>query len=157
MHRNPEVLGVAMADSGIFVYVSNVGSSEIFVLRLDPDSGDLTPVQQVPAGQVMPMAISPDRRFLYATVRSQPYSVVSFATDTVTGTLTYLANAPLPDCTFYISTDRTGRFLLSASFPDTKTKPLGGIISVSPIGLHGFVQPPQQIIRTEPKAHCILT
>ncbi len=152
-----------MADSGIFVYVSNtersdVKSGEIHVLRLDPDNGELTPVQQLPInGKVMPMAVSPDRRFLYAALRSKPYSVASFAIDALSGRLTHLADAPLPASMSYISTDRTGRFLFGASIPeDWANPPISSLISVSPIGPHGFVQPPHQIVRTEPKAHAIL-
>lgn len=152
-----------MADNGIFVYVSNtersdVKSGEILVLQLDPDNGDLMPVQQLPInGKVMPMAVSPDRRFLYAALRSRPYSVASFAIDALNGRLTHLADAPLPESMCYISTDRTGRFLFGASIPeDWANPPISSLISVSPIGPHGFVQPPHQIVRTEPKAHAIL-
>ena len=146
-----------MAGGGIFVYVSNMDSREIVVLRLDSKSGELTLCQQVfVSGKVMPMTVSPDRRFIYAALRSEPYSVASFAIDPWNGKLTHLANAPLPDSMPYISTDRTGRFLFGASIPEDPTEPRNSLISVSPIGLHGFVQPPHQIIRTAPKMHAIL-
>ena len=145
-----------MADGGIFAYVSNEVSREIFVLRLDPETGDLTLVEKVAvAGRVMPMAVSPDRRFLYASLRSEPFSVASFAIDALSGRLTHLANAPLPDSMVYISTDRTGRFLFGASsIPEIR--PPSSLISVSAIGPHGFVQPAHQIVRTESKMHSIL-
>lgn len=63
----------------------------------------------------MPMAVTLDHRFLYAALRSEPYPVSSFAIDRASGRLTHLATAPLPDSMAYIVTDRTGRFLLSAS------------------------------------------
>src|SRR5688500_12468506 len=102
---------------GTFVYVSNAGSKDISVLQLDPATGDLTPVQQVALdvpGQVMPMAVSPDRRFLYAAQRAEPYSVVALAIDGLTGTLTVLGQAPLRESAPYILVDRSGRWLLAA-------------------------------------------
>jgi 6-phosphogluconolactonase len=136
--------------SGLFVYISNAESREISVHALDPATGDLTHVESVAVpGGVFPQAISPDRRFLYAVLRSEPYSVVSFAIDPLSGCLTPLGSAPMPDSMAYVSTDRSGRFLLAASYPGNK-------LSVSPIGAHGFVQPPQSVLRTELNAHCVI-
>src|SRR5688572_28688939 len=136
--------------SGLFVYISNAESREIGVYGLDPANGALTQVESVPvSGNVFPLAVSPDRRFLYAALRTEPFTVVSFAIDASTGRLTPLGSAPLPDSMAYISTDRTGRYLLAASYPGNK-------LSVSPIGAHGFVQPPQAVLRTELNAHCII-
>src|SRR5687767_9519636 len=53
---------VAVSHAATFVYVSNADSKDISVLQLDPAAGDLLLVQTVPAGgQVMPLAVSPDR------------------------------------------------------------------------------------------------
>jgi len=147
-----------MTDSGIFVYVSNAGSREISVMRLDAENGDLTQVQNVSVtGKVMPMAVSPDRRYLYAVLRTEPYSVASFAVDQLSGKLTHLANTQMPESMPYICTDRTGRFLLGVVNPERKEKePRSGQILVSPIGSQGIVQPPHQIVRTEPQTHGIL-
>jgi 6-phosphogluconolactonase len=50
----------------------------------------------------------------------------------------------------YIVTDRSGRFLLSASYPGNK-------LTINPINAQGLVQPSTtQIIGDRPKAHCIL-
>ena len=135
---------------GTFVYVSSADSKEILVFELDP-SGGMTPVQQVTLavpGQVMPMAASPDRRFLYAAQRAEPYSVASLAIDGISGQLTLLGFAPLLNSTPYICPDRTGRWLCSASYQ-------GNLITVSPIGPHGLVLAPHQILRTEPNPHSI--
>ncbi len=140
-----------MATGGSFVYVSNADSRDIHVLSLDPATGDLTPVQQLALttpGALNPMAVSPDRRFLYAAQRAEPFPVSCFAIDQLSGELTYLSNASLKASTPYIITDRTGRWLLAASYQ-------GSLISVSPIGQHGFLQPVHQVIRTEPNAHSI--
>jgi 6-phosphogluconolactonase len=49
----------------------------------------------------------------------------------------------------YIVTDRTGKWLLSASYPGHK-------VTVNPIGADGIVQAPKQILPTPPNAHAIL-
>jgi 6-phosphogluconolactonase len=136
------------------VYVANAESNEISVLRLDRDSGELTSVASIPVpgvdqvGQSLPLAVSPDRRFLYVATRGEPRRAVGFAIDQTSGALTHVASGPLAESMAYIITDRTGRFLLGASYP-------GNLVSVNPIGPAGHVHPPQQIIRSQPKAHSI--
>jgi 6-phosphogluconolactonase len=140
-----------MAGGGIFVYVSNADSKEILVLSLDSETGSLTQVQRVELGgpgPFNPLAVSPNKRFLYAAQLEAPYSVSCFAIDPLSGELTYLSSAPLLHSTPYIVTDRTGRWLLAASYQ-------GSLVTVSPIGPQGFLQPAQQVIRTEPNAHSI--
>jgi 6-phosphogluconolactonase len=146
-----------MAESGIYLYVSQQGARQISVFRLSA-GGELNKVQDVSVtGKAMPMAVSPDRRFLFAALRTEPYAIASFAIDGANGTLTHLGNAPAPDSAPYISTDRTGRFLLGAYNPEAEEAPRRtGWISVSAIGPHGHVQPPHQLIRTPPKTHSIL-
>ena len=62
-----------MTDGGIYLYVSQHRAHQISVLRLSPETGELTPVQDLAVGgEVMPMAVSPDRRFLYAAMRNKP-------------------------------------------------------------------------------------
>jgi 6-phosphogluconolactonase len=65
---------------------------------------------------VMPMSVSPDKRFLYAAVRSKPFTVVTYSIDSKTGALKQLATAPLAESFPYISIDHTGRYLLGASY-----------------------------------------
>jgi 6-phosphogluconolactonase len=145
-----------MAGIGIYAYVSHSGSNEVRVLELNPENGDLATVQEVGvSGTAWPMAVTPDRRFLYVALRSRPYKLACFAIDGVTGRLGHLADAPLADSMSYISTDRSGRFLLGTAIPEDKSTPRASLVSVSAIGPHGFVQPPHQIVRTEPKMHCI--
>ena len=70
------------AMAGTFVYVSNADSQELSVLAFDRSTGRLSPVETLAVGgTVMPLAVSPDKRFLYAALRSQPFRVVSFAID----------------------------------------------------------------------------
>jgi 6-phosphogluconolactonase len=134
-----------------FVYVSNGGDGNIAVIKLNPETGDMKLVEKVPAGpNIMHMALSPDHLFLYASIRSEPFSVISYSINSETGHLTQLSKEPLPDNMVYISVDQTGRFLLSVSYTGAK-------IAVNSIDLKGLVQAqPVQIIPTGPNPHSIL-
>jgi 6-phosphogluconolactonase len=145
-----------MVESGMYVYVSQQGANQISVFRMSPSSAELNKIQDISvSGKAMPLAVSPDRRFLFVALRTEPYSIASFAIDGAGGTLTHLGNAPAVDSSPYIHVDRTGRFLLAAYNPEAGTRRTGWI-SVSAIGPHGHVQPPHQVIRTPPKTHAIL-
>src|SRR6266404_3139668 len=149
----------AMADNvpDTVVYVSNAASKDIFVLAMNRESGELTVIDKVPvpgtdkpSPSSMPMAVTPDRRFLYAALRSDTFPVSTFALDRASGRLTHLGTAPLADSMAYIVTDRSGRYLLSASYPGNK-------LTINPIGDNGLVQEKTtQLIPDRPKAHCIL-
>ena len=131
------------------VYVACADSHEIAVLRLDPGSGALVPVQQVATGgSVMPLAVSRDRRRLYASIRSAPLAVLSFAIDPDDGTLAALGTSPLPASMCWIGLDRSGRWLLSASYGES-------LVAVSPIGDDGVAGPARQTVGTAPNAHSI--
>ena len=83
------------AQAATFVYVSNAEDGDIGAYTLLAD-GSLVPGARVAAGKpVMPMTVSPDRRFLYASVRSRPYSVMTYAIDRGSGALQPLATSPL--------------------------------------------------------------
>ncbi|WP_280150539.1 beta-propeller fold lactonase family protein [Piscinibacter sp. XHJ-5] len=146
----PLLLSTAMSDAATFVYVSNADSKEISVLLLDADKGDLALVQTLPVGgQVMPMAVSPDRKYLYAALRSQPYTVASFSIDARDGRLSPIGTAPLPDSMAYIAVDRIGRSLFAASYGGHK-------LSVGPIGRDGVAGPAAQVLPTGQNAHAVL-
>src|SRR5262245_11576423 len=143
------------ASAATVVYVGNAESNEIIVLRLDRRNGDLTVVEKVsipgietPGGST-PMAVSPDRRVLYVGTRGEPKVAAGFAIDSASGRLRYVASGPLADSLAYITLDRTGRFLLGASYPGHK-------VTVNPVGPPGTVQRPTQILSGYPNAHSIL-
>lgn len=139
----------ATAGRAFAVYVSNADSGEISVLRLDAQSGALTLAQRQPVdGIVMPMALSPDQRFLYAARRSAPFAALSFGIDAATGQLSALGEAPLPQSMAYIATDRSGRFLFSASYGAHQ-------IAVNAIDADGRVGAVLQVLDTPPNAHAI--
>lgn len=133
------------------VYVSNADSGSLSVLALDEASGALATVQTAEVGgTVMPLALSHDRRRLFAARRSEPFAAVSFAVDPHEGTLRRLGEGSLPASMAYISCDRSGHFLFSASYG-------GNLIAVNPIGADGVVRPAQQVLPTGPNAHAIRT
>lgn len=139
----------AVSRSPAVVYIACADSREIRVMHMDPYDGALSEVESVAtSGAVMPLAVSPDHRYLYAALRSEPFSVATYAIAPGSGKLTHLGTCPLPASMPYISTDRGGRFLLCASYG-------GNQLAVLPIGADGCVQPVQQIVPTEPNAHCI--
>ena len=148
---NSDTIFVYANSDRTFVYISNGGDGNIAVMKLNPETGNLAMVEKVPAGpNVMHMALSPDHRFLYASIRSEPFSVLSYSINSETGKLTQLSKESLPDNMVYISVDKTGRFLLSTSYSGAK-------IAVNPIELNGLVQSePIQVIPTGPKPHSIL-
>jgi len=95
-----------------FVYVSNAEDGDIGTYRMDPATGELQPGARVKAaGLVMPMAVSPDRRFLHAAIRTRPYAVMTYSIDRGTGALQWLSTSPTAESFPYISLDKTGRYL----------------------------------------------
>jgi len=142
------------ASAATFVYVGNADSQDVTVLELK-SNGDLTPVETAavpgPAkpGGSLPLAVGPDKKRLFVGLRNEPYSAVTFVIDAKTGKLTLVGPGPLADSMAYVVADRSGKFLLSASYGGNK-------VTVNPIGPDGVVQPAQQIITTQPNAHCIL-
>jgi 6-phosphogluconolactonase len=134
-----------------FVYVSDADDATIDAYVLNMKSGALTSNGKVEAGKtVMPMAVAPNKKFLYAVVRSQPMHVITYAIDGKTGALTQKATAPLPDSMPYVSTDRSGRFLFTASYGGDK-------VAVSPIGANGIITAEAiQVLPTGRNAHSIL-
>ena len=139
------------------VYVSNAGSKEVFVLAMNRETGALqllekTPVPGTdkPSPASLPMATSPDKHFLYAQLRSTPYPVSTFAIDRTTGRLNHVAATPLVDQMAYINTDRTGKYLLAASY-------VGAKLAIYPINAQHIVgAKATQILDTKPKAHCVV-
>ncbi len=137
------------APAASFVYVSNAADGEIGSYRMQPD-GTLQPGARVKAADLVgPLAASPDRRFLYAAVRSAPYSVHAYAIDPGSGALTPLSVAPLAASCPYISLDRTGRYLFGASYQ-------ANLVSVNAVGADGRVAAaPLQLIPVGRNAHSI--
>ena len=143
------MLAAAPALAGTFVYVSNADDGDIGIYSMQAD-GKLLPGARVKvASVVMPLAVSPDRRFLYAASRSKPFSVHAYAINPGTGALTHLSTTPTAESFPYISLDRTGRFLFGASYG-------AHLVSVNAVGADGRVAAePLQVIPVGRNAHSI--
>lgn len=135
--------------AGTFVYVSNAADGDISTYRMLA-TGELLVGPRVPAAPVvMPMVVSPDKRFLYAAARSQPYKVFVYAIDREHGTLESLGSFPLAESMAYISLDHSGRFLFAASYG-------AHLVSVNVLEADGRVSPkPLQVVPTGLNAHSI--
>ncbi len=132
-----------------FVYISNADDADISTFTLTAN-GELLPGPRAQAApMVMPMIVSPDQRFLYAAIRSQPYAVNAYAIDSRTGALQLLGSAPLVESFPFIALDQTGRYLFAASYASH-------LISVNAVGVDGRVAaPPRQVIPIGRNAHSI--
>ena len=136
-------------------YVSCAAEAAMVSFRLDTQTGALTPHARAtvpgpadPPPTSMPLALSPDRRTLYAACRNPPYPVSSFAI-APDGTLSLTGTGHLAHTMAYIATDHTGRFLFGASYH-------GARITVNPLGPTGVPGDKLQVLETPPKAHSIL-
>jgi 6-phosphogluconolactonase len=132
------------------VYAANAGDGTIGSYRLDRQTERLIPLATTEAAEnVMPLAISPDKQTLYAAVRSDPLRVLSYRIDPGSGALTPIGSGALYGSMAYIATDRSGRYLLAASYG-------GNLVSVSPIDTNGVVGDATQTLETGSRAHAIL-
>jgi 6-phosphogluconolactonase len=141
-----------MSHAATFVYVSSAADATIDAYLVDAQTGALTVIGKAEPGKaVMPMALAPNKKFLYAVVvRPQPWCVLTYAIDSKSGALTHKATAPLPDGMAYVSTDHGGHFLFTASYRGDK-------VAVSPIGADGLVTAEAiQVLPTGRNAHSIV-
>lgn len=134
-----------------FVYVSLAAEQKINVYRLDTATGGLTPVGSI-AVESAPgsLAIDPMQKVLFASLRTNS-KLASFAIDSDTGKLKHLSTIALPkgENAASVGTDRTGRWLLSASY-------MGGTVVVHRIKEDGTIETPAiQTEKTAKTAHCI--
>jgi 6-phosphogluconolactonase len=147
-------LGTAMALSAeTFVYVSMAPEQKIQAYRLEPKDGKLTPVDAV-AVESSPgsLAIDPQKKFLFASLRGNS-SLASLRLDPVTGKLKPIGTAALPkgENAAYVNTDRSGRWLLSASYN-------GGKAAVHRLTDDGKIETPAvQTVNIAKTAHSIIT
>ena len=134
-----------------FVYVSMAPEQKIQIYRLDPKSGSLTAVDTFSVeGSPGSLGTDPKRQFLFASLRTTN-SLASFRIDPTTGKLTPVSVAALPksENAAFVTTDRTGRWLLSASYN-------GGTVVVHRLRDDGTIEVPAvQSVSTAKTAHCV--
>ena len=124
------LIGHAPALAGTFVYVSNADEGDIGVYSVQTD-GSLKPGERAKAANiVMPMAVSPDRRFLYAAARSKPYSVFVYAIDRKHGRIEdFVSVRRSPRAFRTFRSTRRGAYLFGASYgcaPDQRQRRRSG-------------------------------
>jgi len=133
----------------MYVYVSNAEDGDIGAYTLQP-GGSLEPGPRFPAaGPVGPLAVDPAKRFLVAAGRAKPFTAASYAIERSSGMLRPLGTAPLAESLPYITFDRSGRYLLGASYG-------GDLVCVNPVSADGRVGEPLQVTPTARNAHAII-
>lgn len=146
-------LGLAMsAYAETYVYVS-VKEQKIQVFRLDSKTGALSPVETTAVNSAPgALGVDPQKKFLFASLRDNG-TLASFAIDPSSGKLKYLSTAPLgkTENAAFVGTDRSGKWLLSASY-------MAGKIVVHKLNDDGTIQTPAvQAVETVKTAHCTVT
>jgi len=147
-------LGSAMTlQADTFVYVSMAPEQKIQIYRVDPEEGKLTPVDTLAVeGAPGALAVDPHKKFLFASLRTNS-TLASFAIDPVTGKLKHLSTAALPkgENAAFVGTDRTGRWLISASYA-------AGKVVVHRLGEDGQIETGVvQTVATAKTAHSFAT
>ena len=134
-----------------YMYVSLQDDDKVLVFTMDPESGKLTPKSETPvSGGPSPLAISPDRKVLYVGQRGSS-EMSSFRIDQDTGALTRTGTLSLEAAPTFLSTDRKGKFVLSAYYQGAHT-------AVHPVGDDGAVgDPPIEWLETATGAHAMQT
>lgn len=146
------VYGLSMqAQAATFAYISSPGDGMITQYQLDEASGKLSLVEQTKAGDMVnPMAITPDGKVLFAALRVKPFQVVGFSIDPKNGHLSELSRGPLAESLAYLSTDRSGHYLMGASY---------GADAVTVQAIDKSYKPDEKIqtYKTGPHAHSVRT
>jgi 6-phosphogluconolactonase len=134
-----------------YMYVSLQDDDKIVRFTMDAGTGKLTPKGEVPvAGGPSPLTISPDRKVLYVGQRNVA-GISSFRIDPDTGALTQSGTVAPEAAPTFLSTDRTGRYVLSSYYQ-------GAHAAVHPVGPDGAVGgPPIEWLETAIGAHAIQT
>jgi 6-phosphogluconolactonase len=135
------------ADS--FVYISDSKQNVIKIYRLDVDHGALQGVGEYKVeGAPGSLTTDPKRRFLFASIRSNN-TLASFAIDRDSGKLALIGSTKLDTAAnaAYVSTDRTGKFLFSASYA------AGRVVAHAVDEQGRLSERPLQVVQTEKTAH----
>ena len=134
-----------------YIFVALQEDDKISVFSMDAESGKLTPKAEVPvSGGPSLLAISPNRETIYVGNRTVP-AISSYRVDQGTGGLTQNGTVSPEDAPIFLSTDRKGKYLLSAYYQT-------GHAAVHPLGNDGAVgDPPIEWLATDTGAHAIQT
>lgn len=158
--------GGTAVNARTFVYLSIAGEEKIAVYVINQtfrrktplfnpsslkslgDNGELLHKSDVKVhGAPGSLVLSPDRKFLYASLRTQN-KVGSFRVDPENGGLTPIGEFPVETNLVYVNTDHTGRFLFGAEY-------VSGKVIVCEITSDGKVGTPTQVLHKPINAHCL--
>jgi 6-phosphogluconolactonase len=143
-------------------YTDAKRSDGVYLLRMDPRSGQLRSAGSVDAGPNPSfLALHPNGRLLYAVNEVEYGAVSAFAIAGETGALTRLNHQPSEgSAPCYVSVDRSGRAVLVANYDS-------GNVALLPLETDGSLAPATSVIRhtgsgpvadrqSQPHAHCIV-
>ncbi|MBR8257720.1 lactonase family protein [Burkholderia ambifaria] len=100
------------------VVVSNAVDGDLATFSLTSD-GALAPLARYPAGDAaMPVAAQADRARLYVATRGEHPTIVAFRVASATGAFARIGATAIDASLAYLSLDRSGRWLLGASYGD---------------------------------------
>ena len=106
-----------------YMYVSLQDDDKILVFTLDAATGKLTLQSEAPvSGGPSALAISPDRKVLYVGHRNVP-EISSYQVDPDSGGLARNGTISPEAAPTFITTDRSGRFLLSSYYQGAHVAP----------------------------------
>lgn len=89
----------------------------IYVFKLNPSDGGLTPVQIVPASNPSFVALDPTLKHLYSVNENAPGAVTAYALDPSTGMLSALNSmSAIGNFTTHISVHPSGQYVLAANY-----------------------------------------
>ncbi len=146
-----EKLTNAESAATTFVYVSKAPEKQIQVFQLDSQAKKLNAVETFTVeGTPGSLGVDPHKKFLYASLRDMS-KIGSYRIDSSTGKLTLLNTVALPEGenAAFVGTDRSGKWLLSASYS-------AGKVVVHKINDDGSIASPAvQTVATAKTAHCI--
>ena len=133
------------------MYVSLQGDNRIVRFLMDPATGSLEPNGDVEiGGGPAPLTFNPDTTVMYVG-RRDGLLLSSFAIDQKTGDLSHTGSVELGGEPCYLSTDHTGRHVLSAYYQ-------AGYCAVHPIDAGGAVGgTATEWLETGSGAHCFMT
>ena len=134
-----------------YTYIALQDDDKILIMTMDAETGKLTPQSEAPvSGGPALLAISPDRSVLYVGNRGVP-EISSWRINQEDGGLTQNGTVLPEDAPVFLSTDRSGRYLLSACYGS-------GHAAVHPIGDDGSLGgPPIEWLATDTGAHAMQT
>jgi 6-phosphogluconolactonase len=138
-------------NAATFVYVSMAPEQKVQIYKLDSATGKLAAVETFAVdGSPGCLNVDPKQQFLFASLRTKN-TLASYRVDATTGKLSLLSTVSLPpgENAAFVGTDRTGRWLLSASYA-------AGKVVVHGIDKEGKIESTAiQTVETAKTAHCI--